>query len=273
MTSDHPTLIDVPQPDRSVQPMTHSRVVLLPVSPPGGDLVGGVAQPGSPFDALRRADERGEFWLAREIVAPLGYTWRGFTDAVERGRTALRVNDQDPDQHIEFRKASSEIQVGRPGSDFRMTREGVYATIQGADPRKPQIAAAWAYFRVRTRQAEQAGGRAGRDLQRLQDLVVGVRRLQVATAGLAARLDVIEQRTGLGYTRTAAGDRSPGQRVAGVVMRALRRRDGWVTRSELRRCLPSRDREHFDTALARLRAAGQVNEQESVRGVWYRTCR
>jgi hypothetical protein len=184
---------------------------------------------GSPFDALRHVDTRSEYWLALEITAPLGYTWRRFTDAIERGRIALQTNGQDPDLHIQFLTTPSGTQGGRPGSDYRMTREGVYATIQGADPRKPEIAAAWAYFRVRTREAEVGMGATVRldpDLQRIYDLTVGMQQTreelralardqkelagELATvsgtvADVAARVDAIEGHTGwwtaLGYAK------------------------------------------------------------------------
>lgn len=118
--------------------------------------------PGSPFDALRRLDADGEHWMAREVNGPLTYTWRGFTDAIERGRIALRTNGQDPDIHIkEWNKPSNGFGRGRTQTDYRLTREGVYAIIQGGDPRKPEIAAAWAYFRTRTRQAELIPQRRG----------------------------------------------------------------------------------------------------------------
>jgi DNA-damage-inducible protein D len=112
----------------------------------------------NPFEAIRRMDHEGEHWTAREIVSPLGYTWRGFVDAIERARTALRVNGQDPDIHIRSWKAPSNgwSASGRAETrtDYRLTREGVYAIIQGGDPRKPEIAAGWAYFRAKTREAE-----------------------------------------------------------------------------------------------------------------------
>lgn len=110
----------------------------------------------SPFDALRKVDAQGEFWLARELMSPLGYeSWRRFEEAIERGRAALAANEQDADVLIAGLTAPANgVGAGATRSDYRMTREGVYATIQGADPRKPEIAAAWSYFRTKTREAE-----------------------------------------------------------------------------------------------------------------------
>lgn len=132
---------------------------------------------GSPFDALKHGDSRGEFWLARELMAPLGYEqWRRFADAIERAKVALAANEERPDEHIEFLPAPAKTSGGRPGVDYRLTRYGVYATIQGADPRKPEIAAAWGYFRVRTRQAETGAGglHFDPDLQRIVELTIGM---------------------------------------------------------------------------------------------------
>jgi hypothetical protein len=53
------------------------------------------------------------------------------------------------------------------------------------------------------------------------------------------------------------------KRVAAALGRALRRREGWVARADLRRTLPGRDREFFESAIERLTAAGQV-EVEAV---------
>jgi hypothetical protein len=60
------------------------------------------------------------------------------------------------------------------------------------------------------------------------------------------------------------------QRVAATVLRVLRRRGDWMPRAELRRSLPGRDREHFESAVERLRGAGQIDEEESNRGTKYR---
>jgi hypothetical protein len=110
---------------------------------------------GSLFDALRHEDENGEFWWARELVKPLGYTnWRRFEEAIERGAAALLANGEFPEPHIKTLTAPSKSPGPKSMKDYRLTRYGVYAVIQGADPRKPEIAAGWAYFRVRTREAE-----------------------------------------------------------------------------------------------------------------------
>lgn len=60
------------------------------------------------------------------------------------------------------------------------------------------------------------------------------------------------------------------RRVSAAIARVLRRRNGWVTRSVLRRDLSGPDRQFFEPALARLIAAGQVEMEEVERGIRYR---
>ena len=133
---------------------------------------------GSLFDALRHEDENGEFWWARELVKPLGYTnWRRFEEAIERGAAALLANGEFPEPHIKTLTAPSKSPGPKSMKDYRLTRYGVYAVIQGADPRKPEIAAGWAYFRVRTREAELAEPKLPEldpDLQRIMELTIGM---------------------------------------------------------------------------------------------------
>lgn len=59
--------------------------------------------------------------------------------------------------------------------DYRLTREGVHATIQGGDPSKPAVAAGWAYFRGMTRVAEGIRDMDS-DLQTIVGLTVSVQR-------------------------------------------------------------------------------------------------
>lgn len=125
----------------------------------------------SPFDAIRREDERGEWWSGRELMPLLGYArWQRFRDAVGRAKEALRANGENPEQHVTG--AEKMVETGQGSSkaieDFRLTRYGAYAVVQGGDPRKPEIAAGWSYFRVRTREAEVAVRAPGSYLEALE---------------------------------------------------------------------------------------------------------
>lgn len=60
------------------------------------------------------------------------------------------------------------------------------------------------------------------------------------------------------------------KRVAAALLRSLRRRGVPMPRSDLRRSLPARDRGLFEAGVERLRAAGQLTEEVSDRGVLYR---
>lgn len=110
---------------------------------------------GSPFDALRRADESGEYWSARDLMGPLGYErWESFADAIDRAKIAARNSGTDAEQAFSGRHEKGT--GGRPRADFRLTRYGAYLTAMNGDPRKPEVAAAQSYFATKTREAETA---------------------------------------------------------------------------------------------------------------------
>ncbi|MFE7659657.1 phage antirepressor KilAC domain-containing protein [Streptomyces celluloflavus] len=114
---------------------------------------------GSPFDAIRRVDERGEYWSGRELLPLLGYeSWRRFENAVQRATAAACNSEARPEDH--FAGAVKVILGGRWGQqtvdDYRLTRYGCYLVAMNGDPRKPEIAAAQTYFAVKTREAETA---------------------------------------------------------------------------------------------------------------------
>ena len=119
------------------------------------------------FDALRREDEVGEWWSARDLMLPLGYErWERFEDAIQRAELAAAHLGEDAPDH--FRGAAKKVEIGsgavRVVADYRLTRFGSYLLAMNGDPRKPEIAAAQTYFAVQTRRAEVAQ----RELSRLE---------------------------------------------------------------------------------------------------------
>jgi DNA-damage-inducible protein D len=108
---------------------------------------------GSPFDAIRRTDERGEYWTARDLMPLLGYRkWERFEDSIERAIVSARVAGTDVDQAF-----SRLREIGHNGGarvDYRLTRYAAYLVAMNGDVRKQEIADAQMYFTVRTREAE-----------------------------------------------------------------------------------------------------------------------
>ncbi len=119
-------------------------------SAPRGD----VEPASSPFEAIRRVDERGEYWLARELMILLGYAkWENFVEAIKKARTSIAKSGLDPDWHASWGQEAS----GRTVRDnYRLTRHGAYVTAQNGDVRKKRIAEAQQYFSAKTQEAEAA---------------------------------------------------------------------------------------------------------------------
>lgn len=112
----------------------------------------------TPFNSTRQTDNNGrEFWSARDLQKPLGYVeWRKFEDAIQRAEIACKNSGSEPSDH--FVIAAKPIKGGKGSvqnvQDYHLTRYGCYLTAMNGDPRKPEIAAAQAYFAIKTREAE-----------------------------------------------------------------------------------------------------------------------
>jgi DNA-damage-inducible protein D len=109
---------------------------------------------GSPFDRIRRTDEHGEWWSARDLQPLLGYLrWEDFRNSIERAKIAINNSGQTADLHASERSEAS----GRTArTNYKLSRYGAYMVAMNGDPRKAEVAAAQTYFAVQTRKAETA---------------------------------------------------------------------------------------------------------------------
>ena len=112
----------------------------------------------SPFDQIRQVrEDRTEFWSARDLMVAVAYDkWERFYGAIERAMAAAANQGCSVEHH--FPASGKVIEGGRWGSqtvsDVELSRFAAYLTVMNGDPRKPEIAAAQAYFAVKTREAE-----------------------------------------------------------------------------------------------------------------------
>ncbi len=123
------------------------------------------------FDQYSNTDENGvEYWLARDIMKPLGYTqWRNFETTIKRAMVSCETAKTPVQNH--FAEVSKMVSLGsgstRKLKDYRLTRYACYLIAQNGDPRKDEIALAQAYFAIKTRTQELIEQRVA-EIQRLQ---------------------------------------------------------------------------------------------------------
>jgi hypothetical protein len=144
----------------------------------------------SPFDPLRREDERGEYWMARDLMGPLGYTkWQNLEEAIERAEAACRNSRNTVEEHFLLVSVKMPEGPGRPSTNYRLTRYACYLVAMNGDPRKPEIAHAQTYFAVQTRRAELEQPALPEDPMEILELTFKALREQ------RARVAVLESKT------------------------------------------------------------------------------
>ncbi len=107
----------------------------------------------SPFDVIRRIRPDGtEYWSARDLQPTMGYPrWNEFKTSLER---AMRAAENQGFDVADLFRRSTEKSGGRPAEDFELARGAAYLVAMNGDPNKRAVAAAQAYFAVKTREAE-----------------------------------------------------------------------------------------------------------------------
>lgn len=121
------------------------------------------------LDSYARVEDGVEYWLARDLMEPMGYTrWENFAEVVKRAKVSCESNKTPVDSH--FRDTTKMVTAGvaaRAVKDFKLTRYACYLIAQNGDSNKPEIALAQAYFAVQTRRQELIEQRFA-EIQRLQ---------------------------------------------------------------------------------------------------------
>lgn len=113
------------------------------------------------FDQIKHIDSDGnEYWCARELGPLLGYSeWRKFSFVITRAETSLKNTGVVAKNHFDHMDKMVTIgsKTERHIADIRLTRYACYIIAQnGNAAKKPEIAAAQAYFAVKTRRQEVA---------------------------------------------------------------------------------------------------------------------
>ena len=118
------------------------------VQSPKGNSASGV----SAFERMKHEDETGEYWLARELAALLGYTsWQNFEAVIEEAKVVCQTNGGDIEALF---TAIIKKSRGRNARDYRLTRHACYIVAESADGRKPEVALAKIYFALTTEKYE-----------------------------------------------------------------------------------------------------------------------
>ena len=109
----------------------------------------------SPFDRIKHVRTDGsEYWSARELQPLMGYkSWRNFRTPLDRAMKSAQVQGVDLESNF---AGSRKITSTKPQEDYELSRFACYLVAMNGDPNMREVAAAQAYFAVKTREAETA---------------------------------------------------------------------------------------------------------------------
>ena len=106
----------------------------------------------SAFEQIKREDENGEYWSARELAKLLGYTlWQNFERVIAEAKEVCAINGGDVERLF---IATNRKSRGRDATDYHLARHACYIIAESADGRKPQVAFAKIYFALTTERFE-----------------------------------------------------------------------------------------------------------------------
>lgn len=109
------------------------------------------------FEQIKKIDENGEYWLARELSTILEYPdYMKFKPVIAKAITACEKSGQQPRNH--FSHVSGMVSIGsgakREVDDVKLTRYACYLIVQNASSEKEVVALGQTYFAVQTRLQE-----------------------------------------------------------------------------------------------------------------------
>lgn len=112
----------------------------------------------SPFDRIKQTRADGsEFWSARDLMPLMGYPrWADFQTPIARAMTGARNQGHSVESVFRRSPENPGQAGGRPRENYELNRFAAYLLAMNGDPNKPEVAAAQAYFAIKTREAEVA---------------------------------------------------------------------------------------------------------------------
>lgn len=150
----------------------------------------------SPFDSIRQVrPDDSEFWSARDLMSVMGYgAWREFKVPIDRAMKSAANQGHDVSRNF---GRSTKMSSTKPAENFELSRFAAYLVAMNGDPNKSEVAAAQAYFAIRTREAETAPATVT-ELSRLDILKLAIAaeeekaELQSQVAVMAPKADYVD---------------------------------------------------------------------------------